>query len=129
AQFGGWLGSRLAATPAKHNNSEMENPILVISEQHSQPSGSTTRMVIDRFNEAFNRHDADAVAALLTDDTVFEDTAPAPDGRRIEGNAAVGEFWRTWFTQNTDAAFEAEDLIVCGDRAVVRWIYRQQRNG
>ena len=46
-------------------------------------------MVIDRFNEAFNRHDADALAPLLTDDTVFEDTSPAPDGRRIEGHAAV----------------------------------------
>src|SRR3989442_1339995 len=35
----------------------------------------TTRSVIDRFNEAFNRHDPDGVAALLTDDTVFEDTS------------------------------------------------------
>ena len=41
----------------------------------------TTLMVIDRFNEAFNRHDADALALLLTDDTVFEDTSPPPDGR------------------------------------------------
>ena len=45
-------------------------------------SDQTTRMVIDRFNEAFNRHDADALALLLTDDTVFEDTSPPPDGRR-----------------------------------------------
>ena len=48
-------------------------------------------MVIDRFNDAFNRHDADALALLLTDDTVFEDTSPLPDGRRIEGHAAVVE--------------------------------------
>ena len=91
--------------------------------------GPTTRMVIDRFNEAFNRHDADALAPLLTDDTVFEDTSPPPDGRRIEGKAAVVEFWREWFTRNTDAVFEAEDVIVSGDRAVVRWVYRKLRNG
>jgi ketosteroid isomerase-like protein len=101
----------------------------MISEQHSQMTESTTCMVIDRFNAAFNRHDADALAPLLTDDTVFEDTSPAPDGARIEGKTAVLAFWRAWFTRNTDARFEAEDVIVSGNRAVGRWIYRKQRNG
>jgi ketosteroid isomerase-like protein len=99
------------------------------SEQDQATSAHTTRMVIDRFNEAFNRHDADALAPLLTDDTVFEDTSPQPDGRRIEGRAAVIEFWRAWFARNTDAVFEAEEMFVSGDRAVVRWVYRKLRNG
>jgi ketosteroid isomerase-like protein len=98
-------------------------------DQNPVTAAQTTRMVIDRFSEAFNRHDADALALLLTDDTVFEDTSPAPDGRRIEGKAAVVEFWRGWFALNADAVFEAEDLIVTGDRAVVRWVYRKPRNG
>ena len=71
-------------------------------------------MVIDRFNEAFNRHDADALAHLMTDDTVFENTSPAPDGQRIEGKAAVVEFWRGWFARNADAVFEAEEVIAMG---------------
>jgi len=99
------------------------------SEQNPAASAQSTRQVIDRFNEAFNRHDADALALLLTDDTVFEDTSPPPDGRRIEGKAAVVEYWREWFARNPDAVFEAEDVIVSGDRAVVRWIYRKRRNG
>lgn len=99
------------------------------SEQNPPAPAQTTRMVIDRFNEAFNRHDADALGALLTDDTVFEDTSPPPDGLRIEGKAAVVKFWRDWFARNADAVFEAEDTIVSGDRAVVRWIYRKLRNG
>jgi len=86
-------------------------------------------MVIDRFNEAFNRHDADGLARLLSDDTVFEDTSPVPDGQRIEGKAAVVEFWRQWFARNPDALFESEDVIVSGDRAVVCWVYRKRRNG
>jgi ketosteroid isomerase-like protein len=89
----------------------------------------TTREVVDRFNETFNRHDADELATLLTDDTVFEDTSPAPDGRRIEGKTAVVAFWRGWFERNPDAHFEAEEIIVSGDRAVVRWLYRKMRNG
>jgi ketosteroid isomerase-like protein len=91
--------------------------------------GVTTRMIIDQFNEAFNRHDPDALAALLTEDTVFEDTSPAPDGKRIEGKPAVVAYWREWFARNADARFEAEETIVSGDRAVVRWVYRKTRNG
>lgn len=98
-------------------------------EDAPQSQELSTRAVVDRFNEAFNRHDADAVASLLTDDTVFEDTSPAPDGRRIEGKAAVAEFWRGWFARNADAKFEAEEMFVSGDRAVVRWVYRKMRNG
>src|SRR6187549_2964070 len=99
------------------------------TDQHPLGTAPTTRLVIDRFNEAFNRHDADALALVLTDDTIFEDTSPAPDGRRIVGKTAVVEFWRAWFASNTDAVFDAEDVIVTDDRAVVRWIYRKMRNG
>ena len=96
-----------------------------------QPAGQspTTRDVIDRFNEAFNRHDADALAEWLTDDTVFEDTSPAPDGKRISGKEAVVAFWRGWFARNPEARFEAEDIIVSADRAVVLWVYHKQRDG
>ena len=95
----------------------------------AQTGELTTRAVVERFDEAFNRHDIEAVATLLTDDTVFEDTSPAPDGKRLEGKTAVVEFWRGWFARNPDAQFETEEMIVSGDRAVVRWVYRKVRNG
>jgi ketosteroid isomerase-like protein len=98
-------------------------------EQNVQLQDQATRTTIDSFNEAFNRHDADGLAMLLTDDTVFEDTSPAPDGKRIEGQAAVVEFWRGWFVRNPDARFEAEEVIVSGNQAVVRWVYHKMRNG
>ena len=94
-----------------------------------QSEEQATREAVDKFNEAFNRHDADRLAAFLTDDTVFEDTSPAPDGRRIEGKAAVTEYWRGWFARNADASFEAEEAIVSGNKVVVRWVYRKMRNG
>ncbi len=99
------------------------------SEQSKQTQEQATRTTIDSFNEAFNRRDADGLAAFLTDDTVFEDTSPAPDGRRVEGKAAVAEFWRGWFVRNPDAKFEAEEVIVSGNRATVLWVYRKMRNG
>lgn len=88
-----------------------------------------TRAAIDHFNDAFNRHDADRLAQFLTDDTVFEDTSPAPDGRRVEGKAAVVEFWRAWFARNSDARFDAEDVIISGNHAIVLWTYHKLRNG
>jgi ketosteroid isomerase-like protein len=94
-----------------------------------QSQEQLTRTTIDNFNDAFNRHDVDALAGLLTDDTVFENTSPAPDGRRIEGKAAVVEFWRAWFAHNEDARFDAEEIIVSGSRATVLWVYRKFRNG
>jgi ketosteroid isomerase-like protein len=99
------------------------------SEPNLQSEQRATRATIDNFNEAFNRHDADALAKFLSDDTVFEDTSPAPDGRRVEGKAAVTDFWRGWFARNADARFEVEEMIVSGNRATVLWIYHKQRNG
>src|SRR6188472_622541 len=102
---------------------------MVDSTMNAERSNASTATVIERFNDAFNRHDADALAEWLTDDTIFEDTSPAPDGRRIQGKAAVVAFWRDWFARNSDSVFEGEDTIVAGDRVVVRWIYRKQRDG
>ena len=104
-------------------------PLFFCSPAAPQTGGPATRVTVKRFNEAFNRHDADALASLLTDDTVFEDTSPAPDGNRVEGKAAVVAFWRGWFARNADARFETEEMIVSGDRAVVRWVYHKIRNG
>jgi ketosteroid isomerase-like protein len=95
----------------------------------SESSDLMTRKVIDAFNDAFNKHDANALAQLLTDDTVFEDTSPAPDGRRVEGRTNVMTFWRQWFERNPDARFDVEEIIVSGDRAVVLSVYRKLRNG
>jgi len=99
------------------------------NEQKTLSQAQATSTTIDSFNQMFNRRDADGLAALLTEDTVFEDTSPAPDGRRIAGKAAVVEFWREWFLRNPDARFEAEEVIVSGNRATVLWLYRKMRDG
>lgn len=81
-----------------------------------------TLAAVDAFNEAFNRHDVDAVMACMTDDAVFESTSP-PAGERHEGAAAVRAAWEAFFASSPTAHFEGEDVIVTGDRCVVRWIY------
>lgn len=84
----------------------------------------TTLSAIERFNTAFNLHDLDAVMAMMTDDCVFENTFPAPDGERFVGHEAVRANFAAFFAESPRAHFEFEDLFVCGDRACVRWLYR-----
>jgi ketosteroid isomerase-like protein len=88
-----------------------------------------TQETIARFNDAFNRHDVDAVMALMTEDVVFENTSPAPDGDRFAGQAAVRAFWERFFRDSPHALFEVEDLFAAGDRCLVRWRYRWGGDG
>lgn len=84
---------------------------------------SKTLDVIARFNEAFNRHDVDAVMALMTDDVLFENTSPAPAGEQFHGQEAVRGFWNRLFASTPDAYFDAEEIVAAGDRCTVRWRY------
>jgi ketosteroid isomerase-like protein len=83
---------------------------------------AATHAVVDGFNAAFNRHDVDAVMDTMTDDCVFESTSP-PDGERHVGSSAVRAAWDTLFASSPSAHFDAEDVIVSGDRCVVQWLY------
>jgi ketosteroid isomerase-like protein len=97
--------------------------------RHEVTSMDTTAAAVTRLNDAVNAHDIAALAAALTDDCVFENTAPAPDGTRFEGRAAVLGFFEKWFRLNPDARFEVEEAFSSGDRYVVRWVYRKMRDG
>ena len=88
-----------------------------------------THATVERFNEAFNRHDVDAIMALMTDDCVFENTHPAPDGLRLEGSAAVRAYWEKLFEVSPRAHFAAEEMFTSGDRCVVRWTYSWVKRG
>ena len=95
----------------------------------TDPTAAATLDVVDRFNAAFNRHDVDAVMALMTPDCVFDSTRPPPDGERLEGHDAVRAFWEAFFARSPHARFETEEVFAAGDRAVVRWTYHWLRDG
>jgi uncharacterized protein (TIGR02246 family) len=80
--------------------------------------------LIEQFNDAFNRQEIEAVMALMTDDCVFENTYPPPDGTRHVGRQAVGETFAAFFRSSPGARFETEEMVGLGDRCAVRWVYR-----
>lgn len=80
------------------------------------------RIVLD-FNEAFNRHDVTGMMKLMTDDCVFENTDPAPDGTVYSGKEAVTQFWQDFFRESPHAHIEIEEIFGLGFRCIMRWKY------
>lgn len=83
---------------------------------------SATRIVLE-FNEAFNRHDAAGMMKLMSEDCVFENTDPAPDGTAYSGKQAVTQFWLDFFRESPQAHIEIEEIFGLGYRCVMRWRY------
>jgi steroid delta-isomerase-like uncharacterized protein len=83
---------------------------------------SATRVVL-QFNDAFNRHDVAGMMQLMSDDCVFENTAPAPDGTKVSGKEAVTRFWQDFFLASPQAHIEIEEIFGLGLRCVMRWKY------
>lgn len=75
------------------------------------------------FNEAFNRHDVASMMQLMSDDCVFENTAPAPDGAVYRGQEAVTQFWQHFFAASPQAHIKIEEAFGLGERCVMRWRY------
>jgi predicted SnoaL-like aldol condensation-catalyzing enzyme len=75
------------------------------------------------FNEAFNRHDVEGMMRLMSDDCIFENTDPAPDGTVYSGKEAVTHFWQAFFRESPHAHIEIEEIFGLGFHCVMRWKY------
>jgi len=73
------------------------------------------------FNEAFNRHDVAGMMKCLSDDCVFENTSPAPDGAKYQGKEAIRHFFEDSFREVQGAHAEIEEIFGFGLRVVMRW--------
>ena len=81
-----------------------------------------TRQAIERFNDAVNRRDIDAVVAAMTEDCVFDCTQP-PDGERYHGADQMRAFLVRLFATARERHLDVEELITAGDRATVRRVH------
>lgn len=79
--------------------------------------------IVLAFNEAFNRHDVAGMMQLMSDDCLFENTYPAPDGAVYAGKEANTQFWQTFFRESPHAHIEIEEIFGLGMRCVMRWRY------
>ncbi|WP_024510148.1 nuclear transport factor 2 family protein [Bradyrhizobium sp. ARR65] len=79
-----------------------------------------TEAVLRRFNQVFITHNPAALAELVADDCIIENTQPAPDGSRHEGKDACVDLW-TRIATTSGVHFEPESIIARGDRGEIRW--------
>ena len=79
--------------------------------------------VILAFNEAFNRHDVAGMMQLMSDDCIFENTVPAPDGAVYMGKEAITHFWQDFFKESPHAHIQIEEVFDFGIRCIMRWRY------
>jgi steroid delta-isomerase-like uncharacterized protein len=87
-------------------------------------SRSDLSAFVGRYLAAWNGHDVDAMAELLTEDIVWEDPALAVPAQDV---AAVAEFMRAGWAAFPDLRFdEPEPRQLIADGALVAWRWRMR---
>ena len=89
---------------------------------------AVTLAAAQSFCELFNRHDLDAVMAVMTNDCLVEGLTPYPNGARYEGKAEVRARWEEVFSAYPDLRYETEEMFAVGDRCVLRWMGNRTDN-
>jgi ketosteroid isomerase-like protein len=91
-----------------------------MSGSFTDPESAVTERLLTRFNEVFAKHDPAALAEIVGDDCVIENTNPAPDGARYVGKQACIALW-TEIATKQGIHFENEEIFARGDRGELRW--------
>ncbi len=81
---------------------------------------------LDAIQDAFNRHDVDAITSWFAEDGEWL-MARGPDpagGRRLVGREAIGAVLRERFAVIRDMRWEDMRHFIAGDRAVSEWTVR-----
>jgi steroid delta-isomerase-like uncharacterized protein len=84
--------------------------------------------LLERFADAWNRHDLDALMSMMTDDCVFEASAgPDVNGQRSDGTHAVRAAYAAVFETFPDAHWGNARHFVAGNRGVSEWTFTGTR--
>lgn len=92
-------------------------------------TSEVTVATLDRFAEAWNRHDADALMSFMSEDCVFESSAgPEVCGTRYAGPQAVRAGFSEVWSVYPDAHWGNARHFVQGDRGVSEWTFTGTRS-
>jgi ketosteroid isomerase-like protein len=95
----------------------------------SLPTAQEIIQLVIQFNEMLNAHSVDGMMRFLTEDSVFENTYPPPDGERYIGQASVRAFWEDFFRIDQGQRIEIEEIFSLENRCVMRWVYYWREAG
>ncbi|MGE0844568.1 nuclear transport factor 2 family protein [Pseudonocardia sp.] len=83
-------------------------------------SADEIQRAVKRYHDALNSNDVEAAVAAFTEDGVI-DCTPPPDGKTYEGSAGIRALFTQLFDPTCARTFDTEEMVVTGDRVVVRW--------
>ncbi len=93
-----------------------------------QRSDADLLTLLDRFADAWNRHDLDALMSMMSDDCAFEASAgPQVNGQRSEGQLAVRAAFAAVFEAYPDAHWANARHFIAGNRGVSEWTFTGTR--
>jgi len=88
--------------------------------------GAKLQDFIDRYNDAWNAHDVDAILAMHTEDSVFENHVT---GDLNVGREQIGAAIRGIFSVFPDLSFEGRRQYIREDLVVQEWTARGTHEG
>ena len=93
---------------------------------YATPAGASAQAILDRFTDAWNRHDLAAALAMTSTNCVFEATGPRPGGERSVGHTELEAAWKPVFDEPSghltiEESFTASESFMAGTRVVQRW--------
>src|SRR5213082_3684164 len=89
-------------------------------------NGAELQEFIDRYNDAWNKHDVDAIVAMHTEDSVFENHVT---GDVNVGREQIGVAIRGIFSVFPDLNFESRRQYIRDDLVVQEWTARGTHEG
>ena len=85
--------------------------------------------MLEAYGDAWNRHDVDAIMAMMADDCVFMTGGGSEvEGASYRGTAEVRERFIEVWTQIPDVQFLNPQHFVSGDRGLSQWVLKGQRS-
>ena len=90
---------------------------------YATPAGASAEETLNRFHEAWNRHDLPAALAMTSTNCVFEETVA---GQRSVGHTELEAVWKPFFADpsthiTVEESFTAGESFMSGTRVVQRW--------
>jgi len=73
------------------------------------------------YNEAYNRQDVPGMLQHLSEDCIFDEPDPPPQGRRLQGQEALVIFIQDHFARYPQAHLHIEEAYGMGLHCVLRW--------
>ena len=113
------------ATGASSQHS-LSHPVQTVTT--TSRSDADSLKLLERFADAWNRHDLDALMSMMTDDGVFEASAgPEVNGQRSGGKQAVRAAYAAVFETFPDAHWANPRHLIAGSRGVSEWTFTGTR--